>query len=153
MRFPFTATFRIIPVSPLSDADNRDGSATKAFFDGRFRYPCQANATSGTFDPDIQFDGADLTSGAIGNFIDVWLSNAVHKSFISIINDSGIRFSAPLMLRLVNIVKRKPNGGIEPITLFDPSLNTDMDRGFPLTSTRTYPTLTVFTFEVKRVGL
>ena len=153
MRFPFTATFRIIPISPLSDIDTQDRSDTKAFFDRRFSYPCHANATSGTFDPDIQFNGDDLTSGVFGQFIDVWLSNPIHKSFINLINESGISFSAPLMLRLVDITKVKPNGLAEPVTLFDPTLDSFRDRGFPLAGTRSYPTMTAFTFEVKRIGL
>ena len=153
MRFPFTATFRIIPVSPLSNADNAEGSDTKAFFDKRFRFPCQANATSGTFDPDIQFERQDLLSGAFGNFIDVWLSNSTHKAFINIINESGITFSAPLMLRLIDITKSKPEGLSDSITLFDPTLDSFRERGFPLSSTRSYPAITAFTFEVKRIGL
>ena len=50
MRFPFTATFRIIPVSPLSDMDAADDSPIKPFFDRQFIHPCFATATSGTYD-------------------------------------------------------------------------------------------------------
>lgn len=153
MRFPHQATLKIVPVSPLSDVDNQSGSARRPFFDRLFRYPCQANATSGTFDPGIQFQGQDLDTGAFGSFVDVWVTNRIHRQFMQVIEDSGISFSAPLMLRLMGISKVLPNQRLKESTLFDSTMEPDCQQGFPLSSTRVYPVLTAFTFELKRVGL
>ena len=153
MRFPFRATFRIIPVSPLSDMDAADDSPIKPFFDRQFIHPCFATATSGTFDPDLQFNGDDIASGAFGSFVDIWLSSGEHKKFMQVITDNGITFSATLMLRLVDLKDVSANRRLKSTTLFDPTFDVDMQRGFPLASTRVYPTMTAFTFRLNRIGL
>ena len=155
MRFPYDAHFRIIPVSPISDQDEADDNEAfgKIYVTG-----CFASATSGTFDPDIQFDGQALLAGAFGQLVDVWISNRNHRRLTQAITDTGITFSAPLQLRLTNILLTLANNRTRQTVLFDP-LSVDppsgerLPRGYPLNATRVFPTMTALTFDLKRVGI
>ena len=153
MRFPYQAFLRIIKVSPISD-----GQSDNPAFDTIYNIPCLAAATSGTFDPDIQFNGEALATGIFGQLIDVWISKPQHRNLIKSINDTGITFSAPLQLRLTNITRKLNNNRQESVLLFDQSAVEPLSpfvtpRGFPLKATRIFPSVTALTFELKRLGV
>lgn len=163
MRFPHQALMRIRPVSPLSD----NPPDTNMYGDNIF-FNCIANTTSGTFDPDIQFGGQDIATGAFGDLLDIWIRQKDHADLRAKIHESGTPFNAPLMLRLYGLYSRgltvNREGmrvmAIDGINLLDDreTLGEGEQRergfiGFPLTKLRVYPTMTAMTFLTKRTML
>ena len=153
MRFPYQSSLRIIPISPISDLDTDNPVFTTTYW-----VPCFAAATSGTFDPDIQFNGEALASGTFGQLVDVWISSREHRKLNTTISETNITFSAPLQLRLTSIQRTLNKDKVENVLLYDPLAaepvsTLALPRGFPLNATRIYPTLTALTFDLKRTGL
>lgn len=151
MRLPHLATFRVIRKAPISD----DAPET-AIYDMDREIPCNANTASSTFDPNVTFDADTLQSGAFGDLIDIWVSSRSHKALFKWISDSGTPFSAKAMLRLVALFQPTINGK-SPITLVENPVLSDLPSqevipGYPLSSMRVFPTMTVFTFDTQRVG-
>ena len=161
MRFPHEALLRIQPVSPLSDE-----APDTSLYGVNIYITCIAGNKSGTNDPDVQFSGQDVISGAFGDLIDVTIKARSHRQLRDEIATSKTPFSAQLMLRLYAIYERTTivtdkgmvTSAIRDLNLMDNSATLDASRsgnfrGYPLDAIKIYPTLTVMTFNAKRVLL
>ena len=159
MRLHHEALLRIRPISPISD-----NAPDTAIYNENIIIACIANNTSGTFDPDLQFNGQDIQSGAFGDLIDIWIKRTAHRDLRARIDQTATPFSAKLMLRLFALYERSlaPDGTpiLKDINLIDnlETLGEGAERergfiGFPLEALRVFPTFTSLTFNAKRVML